>query len=149
MRKFNFCILMCALTCGLSAAGCVGEETIDEELDEEAALAAKSGAHFVGDPTCVQSGDVLTCSGSVAGLGNQPVTVDLDVTRICRNRGGNDPPGQVSDSSGPYPPNNGRIDFTVSVDADCPGKMTPIFTSPATITILQNGTEVFTGQIFF
>jgi hypothetical protein len=146
MRKLVVLLSASALA---GVLGCAAEEVGDPEPIEDGVLAAKAGAHFVGDPTCVESGDSLTCSGSVAGLGNRAVTVNVNVTRICTNRGGNDPPGQVSGSSGPVQPENGRIDFSVTVSDDCPDKMASTFLSPATITIFQGNTEVFSGQISF
>jgi hypothetical protein len=135
-------------TAALAALGCAVEEGSEGPYDE-GSFAAKAGAHFVGDATCVESGDSLTCSGSIAGLGNRAVTVSVDVTRICTNRGGNDPPGQVAGTSGPIAPENGRINFSVTVEDDCPDRMASTFLSPATVTVLQGNTEVFTGQIFF
>jgi hypothetical protein len=134
------------LPIALMIMGCtadVGEDIGTVELDQ------KAGAHFVGSPDCVQSGSTLECSGTIAGLGNRAVTVDVAVTRVCINNGGNSPPGQVRGTSGPIQPSNGRIDFDVFVSAGCPGNMTAEFQSPAIVTVLQGGTVVFTGQISF
>ncbi len=143
-------IVLFAMTALASLLGCSSENVDSEGPYDQASFEQKPGAHFVGDPTCVQTSPTsLTCSGSVAGLGNRAVRVSLDVTRVCVNRGDNEPPGQVSATSGPIQPENGRIDFSVTVDAACHDKMTAIFQSPATITILQGNTEVFEGTISF
>jgi hypothetical protein len=47
--------------------------------------------HFVGTPTATRSGDVLTVSFKVAGLGNDPVTATLTADAQCWNRGGQAP----------------------------------------------------------
>jgi hypothetical protein len=114
------------------------------------AAALKPGAHFVGDPTCVQVGTELVCEGTVAGLGNDAAVVQLEVESVCINRGGNEPPGLASGETEPIDPDHGRIDFSVSADADCPSRrMTAAFTSPATVNIFQNDELVFTGDIHF
>ncbi len=146
MRKV---VVLLATSVLAGVLGCAAEGVDGDGVYEDSSYAAKPGAHFVGDPSCDQSGDSLTCTGTVAGLGNRAVTVNVTVTHFCTNRGGNDPPGQVSGSSGPINPENGRIDFSVTVNGDCPDKMTSTFVSPATISILQGGNEVFTGQISF
>jgi len=39
----------------------------------------------------------ISCSGKITGLGNtQAVRITIEATRVCTNRGSNDPPGQVS-----------------------------------------------------
>ena len=133
-----------ALPAALALFGCSGAE-VDEDVGS-AVAAVKPGAHFVGTPECVQIGSTLECSGTIAGLGNRAATVFIDVTRVCVNNGGNRPPGQVRGTSGPIQPENGRIDFDVFVSAGCPGNMTAEYQSPATVTVLQDGTLVSTGQ---
>ena len=80
----------------------------------------------------------LTCSGDLTGLGSQ--TADIKVTSgfACENRGGNQPPGQVSGTGKSTPPDsNGHATFNVTTDAaSCPDQMKPIFT----------GTEACPGQ---
>ena len=142
-------ILSLSLVALASLFGCGSEDASSEEGADESSFAAKAGAHFVGDPSCVPSNGSLTCSGTVAGLGNRAVTVSVDVTRICTNRGGNDPPGQVTGTSGPVAPENGRIDFSVTVSAACHDRMASTFVSPAIVSIFQGNNEVFTGQISF
>ena len=95
-----------------------------------ASLAAVSGAfaqsgHFIGTPTCTDTGTTLTCSGKVAGLGGTTFELRVQVTNApadveCTNNGGNVAPGQdfsftAAGSGGPQPtPRNGQTRFTVS-----------------------------------
>lgn len=117
-------------------------------------MEAKPGAHFVGDPYCELGDESLTCVGTVAGLGNRAVTVNIDVETTCTNTGqgnGNhhQPGGLAHGSTGPIDPENGRIDFDVTVSSNCPDTMTVGFESPAYLTILQGSQEVFTATIAF
>jgi hypothetical protein len=141
----SFLYACSALALVLVLGSCVAED--DPVADETSEL--KAGAHFVGTPTCEQSGNALTCAGSIAGLGNRAVTVELLVQRVCTNRGGNNPPGLVKSFSEPITPENGRINFSVTAAAGCPDQMTATFLSPATINVFQGQTLVFTGQISF
>src|SRR5437870_4580002 len=112
-----------------------------------------ANAHFVGGgPTfTVTPSGALEATGSVAGLGNQDVTVDLTASgsRTCTNGGGNQPPGQTQTVSGSQTitnVENGRINFDVttgSIANTCPDHMasTVTFTSP-TLTISQGGVVV-------
>lgn len=54
--------------------------------------------HFVGAATITDAGSQLIADGRVAGLGNRSVTVSFVAdgfgTARCRNRGGNEAPGQ-------------------------------------------------------
>ena len=55
--------------------------------------------HFVEGPTFTDNGTTLTASGSVAGLGNEDVTVAVaakgTATIVCRNPAGKVAPGQT------------------------------------------------------
>ena len=139
---------------GSLAVVCLGASLLGCSMDVgevgETGLALKPGAHFVGDPDCVQLGTSLNCSGTVAGLGNQAAVVELEVERICINNGRQRPPGLVTGTTGPIEPERGRIDFDVTVSAGCPShNMTLEYVSPATISIFQDGELVFVGDIDF
>lgn len=64
------------------------------------APARADSPHFKhgGIPTCRDTGTQLVCTGSLAGLGNQDVDIVLEAdgvaTFACRNKGGNEAPGQ-------------------------------------------------------
>ena len=122
---------------------------------------AQSG-HFVGTPTCTDTGTQVECTGKVAGLGGTTftITVEAEGTAFveCTNPAGNVAPGQQFDtavvgSSGPFAtPRNGQARFTVESDAptapagSCPNprwtaEVTDVeFTSDATITLREDGT---------
>jgi hypothetical protein len=62
--------------------------------------AVGASPHFKkgGTPTCSDTGTQLVCTGSLAGLGNETVFIDLSAdaqgTFACVNPGGNESPGQ-------------------------------------------------------
>lgn len=114
-----------------------------------ATIVSADNPHFVGEPDCsVVSGDRVNCSGKIAGLGQAPTTVEIIVDFDCTNRGGNQPPGQVSGTSGPIQPRGGQITFDETTGrARCPDQMTVDFGGFATINVFQNGTLVFTAQV--
>src|SRR5436190_15683227 len=57
-------------------------------------------------------GTEVSCSGKLSGLGSTTTTIEVVGTFFCTNRGGNNPPGQVSGQSGPIQPQNGQVTFT-------------------------------------
>lgn len=112
--------------------------------------AMASSPHFVGDQSCVESNNRLTCSGKVAGLGNDPVFVQLVVDAGCTNRGGNDPPGQFRSEPEQITPRGGQIRYSETIRVRCPDSMDAFFESPATLEIRdQNGNLIFSGDIAF
>src|SRR5919197_5307847 len=82
------------------------------------------------DQQCTQNdNNSLTCSGSLTGLGGQTIDVPVPSGFACINRGGNQPPGQVSGSENNIPVRNGNADFSVTTgSASCPDQMQPVFT---------------------
>ena len=109
--------------------------------------------HFVTGPTFSTANGALTATGSIAGLGNQDVTIVLEgtATVTCTNRGGNVPPGQTETVSGTVEnlrPENGRVNFSVTtaqVTDICPGPMTPTATfTSGTLKVFQGGQLVLT-----
>jgi hypothetical protein len=84
-----------------------------------AAPAAWAGSpHFVGTPTITRSGDALTVTGKVAGLGSETqinVTVSADVA--CVNPGNNEPKAEnkgATIAEGTFPVQNGKANFSVT-----------------------------------
>lgn len=90
-------------------------------------VAFAQNPHYVVSPDCTLSGTTVTCTGSIAGLGQWDVTarltVEASVTVICTNRGGNVAPGQTKYFSSTTTqtelrPENGRLNFSISATAD-------------------------------
>jgi hypothetical protein len=88
--------------------------------------------HFVGTPTITRSGDALTVTGKVAGLGNETqinVAVTADVA--CVNPGNNEPKAEnkgATIAEGTFPVQNGKANFSVTgtgtTSPDCSPPMT-------------------------
>ena len=99
-------------------------------LTAEAALAGSP--HFVGTPKITRSGDAITVSGKVAGLGNETqinVAVTADVA--CVNPGNNLPKAETKGATiaeGTFPVQNGKATFSVTgtgtTSPDCSPPMT-------------------------
>lgn len=132
-----------------------------------ASAAHAASPHFVKGPTLTDNGNTLTATGSIAGLGNEDVTVTLDATGtatiICTNPAGNVAPGQTRtvDVIGEQTitdVKNGRVNFNVTTleptapqDA-CPNrKWTPSITdvnfTDATLTVEQGGAVVLQRDV--
>ena len=88
--------------------------------------------HFVGTPTITRTGDAITVSGKVAGLGDETqinVAVTADVA--CVNPGNNEPKAEnkgATIAEGTFPVQNGKANFRVTgtgtTDPDCSPPMT-------------------------
>jgi hypothetical protein len=107
----------------------------DSEHGPPAALVGS--AHFKkgGEPSCTFSGTTsipVTCSATLAGLGNQDLNVGLSVSGTalyqCQNGGGNTAPGQNRVQIGPATSNTG-----IPASAIKNGNLT-FTTNPATLT---------------
>lgn len=92
-----------------------------------AADAMAANLHFVGRPTAAADGETVVVTGKVAGLGNEDITVtvevDGEVVVFSINPGGNEPPGQNKEpfsavESQTFVPSddNGHFTFTIVVD---------------------------------
>jgi hypothetical protein len=80
--------------------------------------------------TCTTtSSNQLNCSGDLTGLGGQSISVTVTSGFACVNRGGNQPPGQVSGTENNIPVRNGNASYNVTTtSASCPDQMQPLFT---------------------
>jgi hypothetical protein len=130
------------------------------------ALAANP--HFLSGPTFTDNGTTVTATGTIAGLGNEDVTVEVLATGTgtvtCTNPAGNVAPGQDQEinTSGTVTGlevKNGRVTFSVTTeppeqptdatDAGCPNDkwtatITDVEFTSATINVFQGGSLVFT-----
>ena len=89
----------------------------------------------------------VTCSGSVAGLGNQAVIAQVDADFACETRSGsNRPGGHLQSQSEPIQTRSGRITFSETTGpARCPRGLNPVVGETATVTIFDlAGNVLFT-----
>jgi hypothetical protein len=124
--------------------------------------------HFLRGPTFTDNGTTVTTTGTIAGLGNQDVTVEVLATGTgtvtCTNPAGKVAPGQTqeintSGSQTGIEPKNGKATFSVTTlpppqptdatDAGCPNdkwraRITDVDFTSATINVFQDGRLVFT-----
>jgi uncharacterized protein with beta-barrel porin domain len=124
-----------------------------------ASAAFAANARFEGTPTFTTHDNALTAGGSVIGLDQGDVMVEISAIAVttCTNKAGKTPHGQISEqtvtarSGSNLAPVNGRIFFSISthaVEGDCPGNMTPETTfEDIEITVHQNG-QVVLHQMF-
>lgn len=84
-------------------------------------VAYAGSSHFVGTPTLIISGDTVTTSGKVAGLGNVPqIHVVLSGDAACINGGGNHPKAgnkEAFTAEGDFPVQNGKSLFALAMEA--------------------------------
>ena len=121
MRRATLVMFMVVSALGLMASG-----------------ASAASPHFKhgGEPTCTisQSGSsaTVTCTGSLAGLGNEDLRINVTVAGFavyqCQNNGGNTAPGQNRVLAGPA-----TSDTAIPASAIKNGNLT-FTTNPATLT---------------
>ena len=104
-------------------------------LAASAAFAASPHFKRGGEPVCMFSGTTsipVTCTATLAGLGNQDLNVHLSVSGFalyqCQNGGGNTAPGQNKVLEGPA-----TADTAIPASAIKNGNLT-FTTNPATLT---------------
>lgn len=111
---------------------------------------AVSNAHFVGTPTLSRSGNTLTVSGKVAGLGDvEVITVTVSADAQCVNPGSNRPKAgnkQSFSAAGDIPVQNGKALFSQSLTAtfqpDCTPPMTVVFSNVVVTVTATDGTNL-------
>ena len=123
--------------------------------------------HFLEGPTATDLGTTLKVCGSIAGLGNEDITIVVtatgDATGTCTNKGKNEPPGQnplkrtTEAKITNLEPKNGRVDFCVTTaepaaasarEMGCPNDnwtatITDVKFTSMTITVYQKGKVVY------
>jgi hypothetical protein len=104
-------------------------------MSATAALAASPHFKKGGTPTCTFSGTTsipVTCTGTLAGLGNEDLNLHLSVSGFalyqCQNQGGNTAPGQNRVLTGPA-----ESDTAIPAEAIKNGNLT-FTTNPATLS---------------
>lgn len=103
--------------------------------------------HFVGTPTVAKTGNTLTVSGKIAGLGNEDqVSVRVSAEASCVNRGGHNPSAANKDSFssvGQFPVQNGKANFSLTLTAtfspSCSPPMSVVWMSPVLVEDLTHG----------
>lgn len=118
-------------------------------------MAIAANYHFVGSQSCTQStsgtSTTLTCSFSVAGLGNATsATAYIAAPYNCQKTNNGQqyvqPGGLAKSPTQTYSVRNGRIDVTnLSLTASCPDQFHPVFTGP--VSVYVNNTLVGTIAI--
>lgn len=119
-------------------------------------LALAANPHFISGPDVSSQNGSLQVCGTIAGLGNQNVTIELTAIAnvTCINKGGNPPPGQRQTLSGRVSNlrvENGRVSFCVTtnrVQNPCPdGMRFSVTFSNAQLTVIQGGRVVLRESI--
>jgi hypothetical protein len=112
-----------------------------------APAALAGSAHFVDDTVqATRSGNSITVSGKEAGLGDEAqVHIVVSATAACINPGDKHPKAankQSVSSSGDFPVQNGKANFSLTLTAtfqpSCSPPMTVVFTN-VTVTDTTNG----------
>lgn len=113
------------------------------------ALAGVTGAHFVGAPSIITSGDTVSASGKVAGLGNvEQIHVTLSGDAACINGGDNHPKAANKESfstAGDFPVQNGKAEFSLDLTATFQPNCSPPMTvqwSNVVITVTAPGVSL-------
>ncbi|SRR6266516_1558071 len=86
----------------------------------------------------VSGGQAVQLDFKYSGLGSQTATITVSAPFSCTNNGGNNPPGQISGSSGPITPENGQVTGTiVTAAASCPDHMAPLIGPTVTVIVTK------------
>jgi hypothetical protein len=138
-----------------------------------AGVVLAANVHFKRDPTVTDNGTTLTLCASLAGLGNEDLTITVNVTGLadttCISPGGNEAPGQnkipfaasVSRTVRSTQIKNGNVSFCVTTpqpgrisgrEAGCPnnnwrGRINDVEFESATIVVEQGGEVVLEQEL--
>lgn len=103
--------------------------------------------HFVGSIQATLSGETLTVSGKVAGLGNEEqIDVQVSATVACVNRGNHQPGADNKETfgaGGQFPVQNGKAEFEVAV----PIVFQPDCSPPMRLVLLSGVVTVQPGDL--
>jgi hypothetical protein len=123
--------------------------------------------HFLDGPSATDLGTTMKVCGSIAGLGNDDVTIVVtakgEAYGTCTNRGQNEPPGQnplqrtIEGKITNLDPKNGRVDFCVTTaepagatarELGCPNNnwtatIVDVRFVSMTVTVIQDGKVVY------
>jgi hypothetical protein len=123
--------------------------------------------HFLDGPSASDMGTTLKVCGSIAGLGNEDVTIVVtakgEAYGTCTNKGQNEPPGQnplertIEGKITNLEPKNGRVDFCVTTaepgaatakELGCPNNnwtatIIDVKFTAMTVTVWQKGKVVY------
>jgi hypothetical protein len=108
-----------------------------------ATVATAQNPHFVGDQQCLRTFERNTCqvccSGKIAGVGETPFSVAVDIEGGCITlSGSNEPPGHLQTTTGPIEPSGGNIVYqNVCVTLKCPGELDLFLDTTASISLLE------------
>jgi hypothetical protein len=111
-------------------------------------IVSAGNAHFIGAPKISVSGNTVTVSGKVAGLGNIPqIHVEVSGDAECVNRGNKNPNADNKDefsASGDFPVQNGKANFSVLLSAtfqpDCTPPMRVEWSNISIVVTAADGT---------
>jgi hypothetical protein len=143
--------LMSVLVLGVLTA-CSESPTALSDRDHGAVPVLTGNAHFVGTPQISISGNTVTVSGKIAGLGNiTQVHVEVTGEAQCVNRGDNEPSADNKDdvaAGADVPVQNGKANFSVTGTAtfqpDCSRKMRVEFSNLQITVTDDNGNVLLT-----
>lgn len=113
-----------------------------------ASTVSAGNAHFVGTPQISVSGNTVTVSGKVAGLGNVPqINVTVSGDAECVNRGNKNPNADNKDTfsaQGTFPVQNGKANFSLMLSAtfqpDCTPPMRVEWSNISIVVTAADGT---------
>jgi len=131
-RLMVMATLLAAVALPSAAFGLLGDELKITDQGTTAQIVPAAGG-----------GSAVEVVGKYSGLGNNVVTAHISAPFSCTNQGGNNPPGQISGSSGPIAPDNGQVTGTiVTAAASCPDHMAPTIGPTVTVTLtLDDGSS--------
>jgi hypothetical protein len=123
LRRFGIGAVLALIVVALTASVAVADHRPNHQPGGGPPQQGSGNPHFVGEPSFFLNGNTVTATGSIAGLGNTDIDLQLLVTGTqtvqCENPGGNIAPGQTQelDASSTLTgvrPEQGRVNFDIS-----------------------------------